>query len=112
MIKSFSPDQLSAFQAYTRLTVVAHVKGQREHNVPYKNNEVSFKDFQEVLENKKEVDQSLSREVDEWVKEHSEAQIRTNNNRAMEARTMNDVEQAYRLGFVDVNGHLYRAKTK
>ncbi|GEM_PF-4484670 len=111
MIKNFSPDQLSAFQAYTRLTVVSHVKGQREHNMPYKNNEVSFKDFQEILENKKVVDKSLAREVDEWVKEHSEAQIRAHNNHAMEARTMNYVEQAYRLGFVDVNGHLYQAKT-
>lgn len=30
MIKNFSADQLSAFQAYTRLTVVAHAKGKRK----------------------------------------------------------------------------------
>lgn len=111
MIKNFSPDQLSAFQAYTRLTVVAHVKGQEEYNRPYKNNEVSFKDFQEVLEQEVIVNRSLSREIDEWVKEHSKAQIRTHNNYSMESETMSYVEKAYRLGFVDVNGHLYQAKT-
>lgn len=110
MLKNFSPDQLSAFQAYTRLTVVAHVKGQKEHNRPYKNNEVSFKDFQEVLEQEVIVNRSLSREVDEWVKEHSNAQIKAYNNYAMEAKTMSYVEQAYKLGLVDVNGHLYQPK--
>lgn len=111
MIKNFSSDQLSAFQAYTRLTVVAHVKGQKEHNSPYKNNEVSFKDFKETLKQEVIVNRSLSREVDEWVKEHSKAQIKAHNNHAMESKTMGYVEQAYRLGFVDVNGHLYQAKT-
>ena len=111
MIKNFSPDQLSAFQAYTRLTVVAHVKGQREHNMPYKNNEVSFTDFQKTLEQEVIVNRSLSREVDEWVKNHSKAQIKAHNNHAMESKTMSYVEKAYRLGLVDGNGHLYQAKT-
>lgn len=110
MIKNFSPDQLSAFQAYTRLTVVAHVKGQVENNIPYKNNDVNFKDFQEILEQNKVVNQSLSRKVDEWVNEHSKAQIRTHANNKMEARTMNYVEQAYRLGLVDVSGHLSKSE--
>lgn len=110
MLKNFSPDQLSAFQAYSRLTVVAHLKGQREHNRPYSNNEISFTSFQELLEQEKVVNQSLSREVDQWVKDHSELQIRNHNNRAMESKTMGYVEQAYRLGLVDVNGHLYQAK--
>lgn len=111
MIKNFSADQLSAFQAYTRLTVVAHAKGKKENNIPYKNNEVSFKDFQETLEQKKVVNESLSRKVDEWVKEHSKVQVRSHANNEMEARTMSYVEQAYNLGLVDLNGHLYNSKT-
>lgn len=111
MINNFSPEQLSAFQAYTRLTVVSHVKGQREHNRAYSNNEVSFKNFQDVLEQEKTVNQSLSREVDQWVKDHSELQIKNHNNHDMESKTMDYVEKAYRLGFVDINGHLYRTRT-
>ena len=111
MIKNFSPEQLSAFQAYTRLTVVSHVKGQNEQGRAYKNNEVSFKDFQEILEQKKTVNHSLSREVDEWVKEHSKAQIKAHNNYEMESKTMDFVDKAYKLGLVDMNGHLYQSKT-
>lgn len=112
MIKDFTPEQLSSFQAYTRLTVVAHVKGQKEHNTAYKNNEVSFKDFQDILEEKKMVNESLSRDVDEWVNEHSKAQIRAHNNPEMESRTMNYVEQAFRLGFVDAHGLLIQPNTR
>lgn len=110
-IKDFTPEQLSAFQAYSRLTVVARAREQAFHQKPYRNNEVSFKDFQEVLEQKKMVNHSLSREVDEWVNETSKAQIRNHNNHEMEARTMDYIAQAYRLGFVDLNGHLYQTKT-
>lgn len=113
MIENFTPEQLSAFQAYTRLTVVARVYqelGLGYNNKPYRNNEVSFKDFQEILEQKKMVDQSLSREVDGWVNEHSKAQIRDHHNHEMEARTMQYIEQAYRLGFVDAHGHLLQPK--
>lgn len=111
MIKNFSSEQLSSFQAYTRLTVVAHVKGHSEHNRVYSNNKVSFKEFQEVLEQEEIVNRSLSREVDQWVREHSKLQIKNQNNHDMESKTMSYVEKAYRLGFVDVNGHLYQAKT-
>lgn len=111
MIKDFTPEQLSAFQAYSRMTVVANVKGKVENNRSYYNNEVSFKDFQEILEEKKMVNKSLTREVDDWVNEHSKAQIRAHNNHEMEARTMNYVEQAFKLGFVDAHGRLIQPKT-
>lgn len=111
MLKNFSPEQLSAFQAYSRLTVVAHLKGQREHQQPYRNNEVSFKDFQEVLEQEEIVNHSLSREVDDWVKEHSQLQLKNHSNKAMESKTMDYIEKAYQLGFVDKNGLLYQNKT-
>lgn len=72
---------------------------------------MSFNDFQEILDEKKVINQSLSRNVDEWVKEHSQAQIRAHDNKEMETSTMNYVEQAYSLGLVDLNGHLYNSKT-
>src|SRR5690625_3999882 len=110
-IENFTPEQLSAFQAYSRLTVVARAREKLFHNNSYRNNEVSFKDFQEVLEQKKMVNQSLSSEVDEWVNETSKAQIRNHNNHEMEARTMGYIAQAYRLGFVDAYGHLIQPNT-
>ncbi|MBM7542799.1 hypothetical protein [Amphibacillus cookii] len=110
MIRNFSSDQLSSFQAYSRLTVVAHVKGQREGNRDYINNKVSFKDFQEVLEEEEVVNKSLARDVDQWVKEHSKTQLRKHNNYGMESKTMSYIEKAYRLGFVNENGHLYQSK--
>ncbi|WP_440895997.1 hypothetical protein ACS127_15885 [Amphibacillus sp. Q70] len=108
MIKNFSSDQLSSFQAYTRLTVVANVKERMGNNTGYSNNKVSFKDFQEVLEREETVNESLSREVDQWVKDHSKHQIKNHNNHDMESKTMSYIEKAYRLGFVDLNGHLYQ----
>lgn len=110
MIKNFSSEQLSSFQAYTRLTVVSHVKERMGNNKGYSNNRVSFKDFQDVLEREVIVNTSLSREVDQWVKEHSKLQIKNHNSHDMESKTMSNIEKAYRLGFVDVNGHLYQAK--
>lgn len=110
MLKDFSPEQLSTFQAYTRLTVVSHVRGRQLYHLPHRQNEVSFQDFQDVLEEKKVVHKSLARKVDDWVIEHSEIQLREHNNEEMEARTMDYIEQAYALGFVDRNGHLVKPK--
>lgn len=53
MIKGLTPAQLSAFRPYSRLTVVTNVKGQVENNRSYHNNEVSIKDFQEILKKRK-----------------------------------------------------------
>lgn len=105
-ISEFTPEQLSAFQAYSRLTVVAHAREQLFHNKPARKNDVGFKDFLDILEQKITVNESLSREIDDWVKETSKSQIRNNNNYEMEARTMDYIAQAYRLGFVDLHGHL------
>ncbi|SEO75304.1 hypothetical protein SAMN04488134_11250 [Amphibacillus marinus] len=110
MISNFSSNQLSSFQAYSRLTVVAHVKGQSEGNRNYTNNKVSFKDFEEILEKEEVVNKSLAREVDQWVRDHSKAHLKTHNNYDMESKTMSYIEKAYRLGFVNENGHLYQGK--
>lgn len=111
MIKNFNSEQLSAFQAYCRLTVVAHVKAQRETNSNYSNNNVSFKDFIEALEQEEIVNPSLSREVDQWMKDHSSLQRQIHHNHDMESKTMNYIEKAYNLGLVDKKGSLYQAKT-
>lgn len=105
-ISEFTSEQLSAFQAYSRLTVVAHAREQIFSNKSGRKNDVSFKDFLDILEEKKMVNESLSREVDDWVKETSKSQLRNNNNYEMETRTMDYIAQAYRLGFVDLSGHL------
>lgn len=105
-ISEFTPEQLSAFQAYSRLTVVAHAREQIFSNKSNRKNDVSFKKFLDILEEKKVVNETLSREVDDWVKETSKAQIKNHNNYEMETRTMNYIEQAYQLGFVDPYGHL------
>lgn len=57
------------------------------------------------------VDESLSREVDEWVDEYSKVQIRAHYNAEIEARTMNYVEQVFKLGFVDEHDYLIQPNT-
>lgn len=76
-----------------------------------KNDEVSFKDFNEVLKQEQVVNPSLSRKVDQWMKEHSDVQRKNHGNGDMESKTMSYIEKAYNLGFIDMNGSLYRAKT-
>ncbi|MDA3129377.1 hypothetical protein ACFPTR_08390 [Aliibacillus thermotolerans] len=110
-MQDFSSKELAAFQAYTRLTVVAHAKAKHEGmNVSRTHAGMSFKDFFEIIEKDEVVNPYLSREIDLWQQQHSELQRKMTGNHKMEGATMNYIEKAYELGLVDPSGHLYQAK--
>lgn len=112
MLKDLSPEKLSAFQAYCRLTVMARVYAeQRGHRISSNKEQLNFQDFLDALEKEEVVDANLARNVDEWQQRHSDGQKRNYGNHVHERMAMNYVQQAYRLGLVDEDGSLVNKKS-
>ncbi|MCM3761573.1 hypothetical protein M3212_12330 [Alkalihalobacillus oceani] len=111
MLSHFTTEEAAGFQAYTRLTVTAHVKAKREGaDLPYKQAPISFKDFLEMIDKDVVGNHFLSREIDQWQQEHSDLQKRMGGDPQREKAALGYLEKAYHLGIVDKSGHLYTAK--
>lgn len=106
---SLMKDNLEAFAAYSRLTVVARARAEIfGHETKPGKADYTFQEFLDMMEEDEVVDASLARKVDDWQIYHSQLQKQYKRSHAFENETFNYIEKAYQLGLVNNYGVLYK----